>query len=473
MGKKKEFVEGAVAQGFDAKHAEDIFEIMIPFAGYGFNKSHAAAYSVLAYRTGWLKANYPAEFMAANLTNEITSTDGLPVYIEEARRIGIPVDPPDVNRSDAIFDVVDGHIVFGFKGIKGMGDSAAHAIVQEREENGPYKDFMDFLQRIIARKEEVTSADEEGEASPAKFKTAVNKKAIEVLIKCGGFDNLGRNRPTLLSNLDKAYSYAEKIVNGDSEGQQSLFGDTDEKVYSDFVFEEVEDCSRMDKLNMEKELIGCYVSGHPLDDYRKACARATVNSTTMEREAKIAKAESDALAASGRNSWQMRNAGRIHTAVGMLQGLRPLVTKKGSTMAFAKLQDYSGAIDLTFFPKTWEALKDKVHNDDILAFKGKIDGSRETPSFIVDSIEDPAVLEQRAISEVHIQLDSGFSEERQILQLKDFLFESSGNCSVYFHIETENSTYIVKANSQLTAPSSQEFTNTLKSQPFVKDVWTV
>ena len=123
MGKKVEFEEGAIKQGFTKEHADEIFDIMVPFAGYGFNKSHAAAYSVVAYRTGWLKANKPAEFMAANLTNEITSTDKIPVYIEEARKMGIAVDPPDVNRSDSIFDVVDGRIVFGLMGIKGMGQN--------------------------------------------------------------------------------------------------------------------------------------------------------------------------------------------------------------------------------------------------------------------------------------------------------------------------------------------------------------
>ena len=158
MKKKEEFVAGAVKNGHTEEHAAEIFEIMIPFAGYGFNKSHAAAYSVLAYRTGWLKAHYPAEFMAANLTNEITSTDGLPFYIEEARAMGVAVDAPDVNRSDVIFDVVDGRIVFGLKGIKGMGEGAAQAIVKERVTNGPYKNFMDFITRTgsLIEKDELT-----------------------------------------------------------------------------------------------------------------------------------------------------------------------------------------------------------------------------------------------------------------------------------------------------------------------------
>ena len=155
------------------------YDEMTSFAAYAFNKSHAAAYSVLAYRTGFLKANYPAEFMAANLTNEITSTDGLPGYIAEARKMGIPVDAPDVNRSDVTFDVVDGRIVFGLKGIKGMGEGAARSIVNERNENGPYKSFIDFVKRACTRVEK----DEEGHE-----RVAVNKKAVEVLIKTGGFE---------------------------------------------------------------------------------------------------------------------------------------------------------------------------------------------------------------------------------------------------------------------------------------------
>ena len=473
MGKKVEFEEGAVKQGFTKEHADEIFEIMIPFAGYGFNKSHAAAYSVLAYRTGWLKANKPAEFMAANLTNEITSTDGLPAYIEESRRMGIPVDPPDVNRSDAIFDVVDGHIVFGFKGIKGMGDGAARAIVRERDENGPFKNFMDFLIRVIKVKDEPTE-EEKSEGKVAK--TAINKKAVEVLIKCGGFDNLGQNRPTLIANLERAYAYAEKIAFGADDGQLSLFGDTDEKEYTDYVFEEVEDCSRLEKLNMEKELIGCYVSGHPLDDYRKAWERATVNSLNINRVAKDDKAEKDALlAANGGNAWKSRNAGKSHTAVGMLMELKTIRTKQGAgpEMAFAKLQDYNGAFDLTFFPKTWEVMKDKLQSDSIYAFKGKIDSSRERPSMLVDTIEDPKTLQEKAIEEVHIQLESNFASEQQIFSLKEYLFGAAGSCSVYFHIDTGRDNYIIKASNQLTAPSTKEFVSDLKSLPLVKDVWTV
>lgn len=466
MGKKKEFVEGAIKQGFTKEHAEEIFEIMIPFAGYGFNKSHAAAYSVLAYRTGWLKANYPAEFMAANLTNEISSTDQLPIYIEESRRMGISVDPPDVNRSDAIFDVVDGHIVFGFKGIKGMGEGAANAIVKEREANGPYKSFLDFLERLLNVKEEIF--DEETGVKKGE-KLSINKKAIEVLIKCGGFDNLGQNRPTLLANLEKAFSYTEKKLSGGEDGQISLFENTDEKVFADYKFEEVEDCSKMDKLNMEKELIGCYVSGHPLDDYRKAFEKATLNSKTLEREAKISKNMQSAET----TSWRRNQNSKEYTILGMLTELRTIITKKQTSMAFAKLQDFYGQLDLTFFPKTWEELSSKVEKDKIYAFRGKLDTSRDEPSFIVDGIEDPEVLQNRAIAEVHIQLTEGFTDEKQIFNLKEFLFGNSGNCSVYFHMNAGNYSYTIKANSQLSSPGTKEFIEALKLQPFVKEAWAI
>ena len=449
MGKKKEFEDGAVKQGYTKEHADEIFEIMIPFAGYGFNKSHAAAYSVLAYRTGWLKANYPAEFMAANLTNEITSTDGLPGYIEEAKKMGIPVDPPDVNRSDEIFDVADGHIVFGFKGIKGMGENAAKEIVRERKENGPYKDFMDFVERVDQK--------------------VVNKRAIEVLIKTGAFDKLGQDRTTLAQNMERAVAYVEAKRRGTENGQGSLFGDSSEEEFVPFVFEQAPEKTKMEILDEEKELIGCYVSGHPLDEYRKVITEcATVNSSNIKQEAKDAEAMK---AAAGINSWQSRNFGKTYTAVGMLVELKPINTKKGDSMAFGKLQDFKGMIDITFFPPIWATLRPQIHSGKIYGFKGKLDGSRGTPSFLVDSLENLESLKTHSIHEVHIQLNfQDFSQEK-IEHIRDFLFGATGNCSVYFHIDTENGPYIIQANPQLSVPSTPGFIQELKDQNGIADVW--
>ena len=385
--------------------------------------------------------------------NEITSTDKLPEYIEEARHMGIAVDAPDVNRSDIVFDVVDGHIVFGLKGIKGMGEAAAQCIVDERNKNGAYKSFIDFLDRVDLR--------------------TVNKRALEALIKTGAFDKLGQNRPTLLKNLENAVLYAEAKKRDAANGQEDLFGSTDEKVFADFVFEKVEDMSKTEKLNEEKQLIGSYVSGHPLDDYKTAVKNAvTLNSQNIEREAKDVQAIKTARIANGASSWQTRNSGREHVALGMLTDIRIIRTKKGDEMAFAKLQDYGGAIDITIFPRTWETVKSRIFEDGIYAFRGKVDVNNDAASFIVDSLEDPASLEAHAVSEVHIAVEDGFADAAEINPLKDFLFGKSGQCFVYFHIDTGKGPYIVKANSQLTVSSDSALIAELKELPFVKDVWT-
>lgn len=450
MGKKKEFEEGAMKNGYTKEHADEIFDIMIPFAGYGFNKSHAAAYSVLAYRTAWLKCHKPAEFMAANLTNEITSTDTLPVYIQEARRMGIPVDPPDVNRSDIYFDVVDGHIVFGLKGIKGVGESAAQCVVDERAKNGPYKDFLDFLERVDTK--------------------TVNKRALEVLIKTGAFDSLGQNRPTLLQNMERAVSYIDQMKKSKEEGA-SLFEAVGEKEFSDFVFEEVEDLPKMEKLNQEKECIGIYVSGHPLDDYRKVIEScATLTSANLEREATAAKAYLESVPEGER--WKRRNSGKSHVAIGMISELKPYRTKKGDDMCFGKLQDLTGFLEVTFFAKTWGVVRAQLSEGKVVALKGTLDANRESPSFLVDELLDIATLQERSIQQVHIQLEDQFCDEKRIQDLRDLLLSKQGNCVLYFHVNTAQGPYIVKGNNQARVPCDKEFLKELEMMNGVKEVWT-
>jgi len=454
MGKKIEFEEGAVKQGFTKEHADEIFEIMIPFAGYGFNKSHAAAYSVVAYRTGWLKCHYPAEFMAANLTNEITSTDGLPAYIAEARRMGIPVDPPDVNRSDSDFDVVDGHIIFGFRGINGMGSGAAQAIIDERNANGNFKDFMDFLERID--------------------NSTVNKKALEGLIKTGAFDNLGQNRPTLLANLESALRYIAAKKEGEEAGQADLFGEAGEKSIEDFKFQEMADWEKMEKLNIEKEFIGCFLSGHPLDDYRDVIEkRATCASLTINRCAKQAKLEIDAKAGSKQRG--AKSSDTIYTAIGMIQNLKPYTTKAGKEMAWASLVDFNDKIEVTFFPTTWEKCKDKIAEEKVVALRGKVDPPNERnehPSFLVEEVVDINSLKEMSINEIHIQLDNKINSARDLEPIKNILFDSTGIASIYFHIDTDQGSYIVQANKQMKVPTSDEFISRLRDLPLVNEVWT-
>jgi len=439
MGKKKvdvmqkekvSFIAGAEKNGFKAEDADRIFEILIPFAGYGFNKSHAAAYSVVAYQTAYLKANFPAEFIAANLTNEITSTDKLPEYIAEGRKMGLTIDPPDVNRSDSYFGVVDGRIVYGLLGIKGLGEQAAEMIVSEREKNGPYTSFMGFLDRVDLH--------------------TVNKKSIEVLIQTGSFDCLGIYRSTLSVNLERAVEYAAHKKEATRFGQASLFEDSGVQEFTEFKFEELEDWPQMEKLRIEKELIGFYISGHPLDAYRKAFDRASTFDIRYPERAQKDKS---------------------YTIVGMIKTVRPYQTKAGKWMGFGSFEDFNGTIDLTFFPNTWEKCRDKLLPDTVWGIVGKIDTSRDTPSFLVDSWVNPDELQAKSIREVHIKLSPGSTDETRLSPLRDFLFESTGSCSVYLHLDTVSRPYVVKAANQIQVSASDDFMEQVLDMPGVVQAW--
>ena len=327
---------------------------------------------------------------------------------------------------------------------------------------------MDFLLRA-------------GTKTDSLGKTYLNKKAIEVLIKTGAFDHTGEatkqnlNRPTLLANYEDAMSYASDIQQDKLRNESGLFGDfAEEFTYDEFKYKMIDDLPQMDLLNMEKECIGCYVSGHPLDSYRKAYERAvTVKSSTIVQRAKEAEAEKRALMESGLKPWQMRNTGKLYTALGMVSQIHIHRTKKDNKeMAFCKLNDFDGEMDCTFFTKEWEMLKGKITDGGIYAFRGKLDGSRDTPSLLVSSIEDPTQLESQSIQAIHISLDSNFSSEAAITGLRDFLFDKRGNCSVYFHIDTGAIPFIIKANNQLSISSDKEVLDKLKDVPFVKEVWT-
>ena len=449
--KKVDFVEGALKNGHSKEHAEEIFDIMVPFAGYGFNKSHAAAYSVLAYRTGYLKANRPAEYMAANLTNEITSTDTLPVYIEEARRMGIPVDPPDVNRSDINFDVVDGHIIFGLRGIKGMGTEAARQIVEERKKNGPYKTFVDFIDRCAVDK--------------------INKKAVEVLIKTGGFDNLDQNRATLMLNFERCIEYESKIMSEKNDKQGNLFEMAGIKDYADFEFQQVEDWPKMQKLNAEAELIGCFVSGHPLDEWKEPMEKfATINSKNFERLAKITHQQKETMKANKVPFKEIRNAGTKYIAIGMLKNLHEITTSKGSQMAFGKLEDFNDSIDLVFFPDTWAAVKTHIREDGVYAFSGKADlNQKGQPNFTIEGLEDFEKLELSSIKSIHIQIKPGTSDRQKLGFLEDLLYSSNGNCTVVFHEECSGKIWTL--NTKLQIDCNKDFLHKIKDNLLVEDVW--
>jgi DNA polymerase-3 subunit alpha len=355
MGKKEKeiidkekvpFLEGAIKRGYSKERAGAIYDMLVPFADYGFNKSHAAAYAIIAYQTAYLKANFPAEFMAANLTNEIRSADKdkLSKCIDEARKMGLAVDPPDINKSDKLFSVVDGRIVFGFLGIKGVGEGPADEIVRGRKD-GPYKSLTDFLDRVDIK--------------------VIGKKVIELLAQTGAFDSFGVTRETLVGNLEKAVEYALKKKEDRELGQTSLFEDTASSGMPDFKFEDFPPMSRPDRLNLEKQLIGFYFSGHPMDDYKEVWKNAvTVNLGDTEN----LKTGSCVL-------------------VGIVKNIKSITTAKGGKMAFAVLADYNGEIEVTFFSGAWERCMHKIEEDKVAVLRGKIDyqKDRDKYSFLAEN----------------------------------------------------------------------------------------
>ncbi|MBN2874731.1 MAG: DNA polymerase III subunit alpha [Spirochaetales bacterium] len=424
------FTEGcAVTQGIPAKDANEIFDLLEKFAGYGFNKSHAAAYSVVAYRTAWLKANYPAEYMAANLTNEINNTEKLTQYIAEAKAMGIALVAPDINKSEATFSVVDGSIVYGLIGVKGVGEGVVEAIVQERSKAGEYLDFLDFLERVGVR--------------------SMNKRVIETLIQAGCFDAMGRGRAELVLNLERAYDYAQKKAEAGAFGQASLFEASSEEEFPPFRFEPTAEPPRAEILRMEKQLLGFYFSGHPLDEFKdlydKCC---DVDFKHLDRS----------------------SADREYTLVGQLVEWREILTRKGKKMAFGKVECYGGTIDIVVFASTLEANPGRFAVDAIVFLKGTIDMGRETPSFKVDRLVEASELKEKSYRTMHIVL-TAVRAEKDLEPLRDILFGSSGQCGVMLHVRDAGTEVAVKAHSQIRCSPRPDLVDRLREAPAVAEVW--
>ena len=435
MGKKKEklmaeqkglFIEGALKNGYKKSVAITIFDLLVPFAGYGFNKSHAAAYSILAYETAYLKANFPAEFMAANLTNEIHDTDKLSEYIKEAREMGIDVLPPDINLSREDFSVRDGKIIYGLRGIKNVGNAAVEEIIKRREEAGFFKDFVDFLEKVSLK--------------------TINRKVIETLIFSGVFDSFKKNRATLFHNLDRIMDVVSKRKESKKYGQTSLFEAVEDGDYGELKLEHVEEWPQVDMLLYEKQNLGFFFSGHPLDNYRSITEEyVNLKLTDIERA----------------------NDDRVYTIVGILSDTREIITKNGKRMAFAKIDDYTGSVELVIFSDVFEKVSDMLVAENILAVKGHVDKSRGDPKIIAEDIMEPEKLNGKDAKAVHIRVSEELDNEENLLSIRDFLIGKKGRCSLYFHLEN----VIIRASSQLKISDSDEVVEHLKSYPQVVEVW--
>lgn len=349
---KEKLLSGLVKNGMAKKKANELWKLIEPFAAYGFNKAHAASYGRVAYQTSYMKANYPAIYMSAVLTADSGDVEKIAEIIGECKRMQIPILPPDINESFSQFTVIKGDdskidtIRFGLVTIKNFGQGIATAIINERKNNGKFTSLVNFLDRVKDKN--------------------LNKKSLEALIKVGALDNFGIDRGVLLGNIETILSY-NKEKNKHAENQDSLFGlMTDTSSIPTLKLAEVPNADIKEKLAWEKELLGLYISGHPLDRYKEIIAK---------REMDIKKAK------------ETLGDGAEVTIACIVEEVKPINTKKGDAMAFVKVADFSGELETVVFPRVLIEFRSAFTPDKCLAIKGKISERNGQKSMIVDKVK--------------------------------------------------------------------------------------
>ena len=331
---KGEFADGGVKKGYQKPHCEELFDLIVKFAGYGFNKSHSAAYALVTFYTSYLKKYYPSEFMAALLTLEKDNTDKVVKYVDEVKRLGLDLFPPDINKSDLVFSakkIDDKEVVmFGMGAIKGAGDVAINSILNARAD-GAFKDLADFISRIDGSK--------------------VNKRVIESLTKAGAFDSFGYSRRALLDQIEKIVETVGKAAVAKKMATGSLFGDSDELTKIDIELEHLPEFEAKEILELEKASLGFYVSGHPLDEYREQLDKInyTLSSQIDELE-----------------------DGSQALFVGKIENIAERMSKKGNKFGIATIMDFHGTIELMLFEDRLKELKEDYDLNEPIAFKVRI-----------------------------------------------------------------------------------------------------
>ncbi|MCP9455992.1 MAG: DNA polymerase III subunit alpha [Nitrospira sp.] len=403
MGKKKpeemeklraQFLQGAVKNKIPHKKAERLYELIYKFAGYGFNKSHAAAYAVLCYQTAYLKAHYPTEFMAALMTTDMGNTDKIMSYFTECRELGIKVLGPDINVSGKDFTVVDDAIRFGLAAIKNVGESAVESIIAVRNATGPFLSLFDFCRRIDLRK--------------------VNKRMVEGLIKTGAFDSTGAKRAQLLAVLDQAMEYGAVAQRERDLGQTSIFGEamggSGTPHESDALrLPSVSEWDQAQRLKYERELTGFYISAHPLNRYEPLLA---VLATTTTRD----------LAESV--------DGKDVNVCGIIVAVRSMVTKKGDRMAYLTLEDLHGTVEVIAFPDVYKIAHEWIVPEGLVRVCGVVDRGDKGPKLRATKIEPLADVQKQMVKRVCIRLAAQPNVTDQLLRLREVLQRHPGGTAV-------------------------------------------
>ncbi len=372
-------VPGCVRNGIDEISANKIFDEMSEFAKYAINKSHASCYAVVSYRTAYLKTYYPTEFMAAMLNSFLGNLDKIPEYIDECRRLKIEILKPDINRSFTKFTVDEGRIRFGLGSIKNVGVAAVNAIVENRQKNGEYKSFTDFCERI------------EGEA--------VNKKCIESLIKAGAFDNFAETRSTLMASFEDIIDTINGASKKNIQGQVSMFDFGMQESQNDmeklkYNYTTLKEYTEQELLSMEKEMLGIYISGHPLEKYRELISRqSNINTLIMKQANDIASmAEDDPEYAEKKASLGNLKDGQSVRIVGIISGIKKKYTKSNKIMAFVTIEDLFGSCEVIVFENCYLNCTSELIDENIVKIEGRLSiREDDAPSIIaskISSVED-------------------------------------------------------------------------------------
>ena len=410
-------IEGAIRRGVEEDVANKIYDLMIDFAKYAFNKSHSAAYSLVAMRTAWLKYYYPVEFLAALISSVMGNTSQLSLYIEEARRLDIKIEAPDINYSLDKFDVKDNSIIYGLKAIKNVGMNLIDQTIISRNENGKFKSFRDFVERIYA-----------------KDKSAINKRSIESLIKAGAFTSLGETRATLMLQYQSIIDSVQSGLKNNVPGQSNLFdmfesNADDER--DDFTRREEFDKSEL--LRMEKEVLGIYLSDHPLRAYSNIIGKYS-NFSTGDLED---------------DAYNEKNFdGKRVKVVGIVESINKKFTKKQKIMEFVKFEDLYGTMELIVFPQKYEQYSDILNEDEILIVSGRlniIEG--EDPKILVDniqSIKSISSVEKQDDTEPKLFLRITKNMPSYILdKVKPILLNSKGNTQSKIFFKEKKQNYLL------------------------------
>jgi len=412
MGKKKadvmqqqreRFISGSVANDIDGKEAGRVFDLIVEFAGYGFPKAHSTAYAYITYQTAYLKANHVAEYLASVLTIESSNHDRLSRYIAHVREKGIEILPPDVNESDLDFGVVEGAIRFGFAGIKNVGAGAIEVMLEARRES-PFENLFDFAERVDARR--------------------VNRRVVEALVKCGAFDSLHPARASVWASIDSALERAASMQRDRAVGQESLFGGLGNDAGLDVPkLLDKTDWNERERLSFEKELLGFYVTGHPLSSVAPLLASFT---------------DTTSLTAGGK-------AGREIRAGGLLTGLRETRTKRGMRMGFGTLEDLEGSFELVIFTESFEQhvgllreAKEELTADGErgpipLIIHGTLEEG-DPPKILVRDITRLDAAEEKLAASLRVRVQSPDITRDRLIALKKLLGAHAGDCGVYLHI---------------------------------------